>query len=104
MSRDINCIGMDVHKEAIVIAVLNGSGNLVMETILETKASSIPQFIHGRRKTHSTVLLKSAKVRASNTKGTAMRCPLYCSWSSRLSYWQFSGWGVESEVRTVSSG
>ena len=26
MSRDIKYIGMDVHKEAIVIAVLNGSG------------------------------------------------------------------------------
>ena len=25
MSRDIKYIGMDVHKEAIVIAVLNGS-------------------------------------------------------------------------------
>ena len=41
---------MDVHQEAIVIAVLNGSsGKLVMETILETKASSILQFIHGLR-------------------------------------------------------
>jgi hypothetical protein len=32
---------MDVHQEAIVIAVLNGGGKLVMETILETKGSSI---------------------------------------------------------------
>src|SRR6266478_3960074 len=40
---------MDVHKEAIVIAVLNGSGKLIMETIVETKASSILQFIHGLR-------------------------------------------------------
>jgi hypothetical protein len=37
MSRDIKYIGMDVHKEAIVIAVLNGSGKLVMETILESQ-------------------------------------------------------------------
>ena len=28
MSRDIKYIGLDVHKEAIVIAVLNGSSNL----------------------------------------------------------------------------
>src|SRR5437660_6684503 len=49
MSYDVKYIGMDVHKEAIVIAVLNGSGKLVMETILETKASSILQFIHGLR-------------------------------------------------------
>ncbi len=45
MSRDLKYIGMDVHKEAIVIAVVNGSGKLVMETILETKASSLLQFI-----------------------------------------------------------
>jgi hypothetical protein len=44
MSRDIKYIGMDVHQQAIVIAVLNESGKLVMETILETKASSILQF------------------------------------------------------------
>src|SRR5438105_1992438 len=49
MSRDIKYIGMDVHKEAIVIAVLNGSGKLVMESIVETKASSILEFIHGLR-------------------------------------------------------
>jgi transposase len=49
MSRDIKYIGMDVHKEAIVIAVLDGSGRMVMETILETKASSILEFIHGLR-------------------------------------------------------
>jgi hypothetical protein len=49
MSRDIKYIGMDVHKEATVIAVLNSSGKLVMESIVETKASSILQFIHGLR-------------------------------------------------------
>ena len=49
MSRDIKYIGMDVHKEATVIAVLNGSGKLVMESIVETKPSSILQFIHGLR-------------------------------------------------------
>jgi len=49
MSREIKYIGMDVHQEAIVIAVLDGSGKLVMESIVETKASSILQFIHGLR-------------------------------------------------------
>src|ERR1700739_2195360 len=49
MSRDIKYIGMDVHKEATVIAVLDGSGKLMMESIVETKASSILQFIHGLR-------------------------------------------------------
>jgi len=49
MSHDVKYIGMDVHQEAMVIAVLNGSGKLIMETIVETKASSILQFLHGLR-------------------------------------------------------
>src|SRR5215831_5611704 len=49
MSREVKYIGMDVHKEAIVIAVLNDGGKLVMESIVATKASSILQFIHGVR-------------------------------------------------------
>ena len=49
MSRDIKYIGMDVHKEATVIAVENANGNLVMESIVETKAGSLLQFIHGLR-------------------------------------------------------
>src|SRR2546422_4542026 len=49
MSRDIKYIGMDVHKEAIVIAVLNDSGKVVMESVIETRASSILQFLHGLR-------------------------------------------------------
>jgi len=47
LSRDLKYIGMDVHQEAVVIAVLNGSGKLVMESIVEAEASSILQFIHG---------------------------------------------------------
>src|SRR5271167_633105 len=49
MSRDVKYIGLDVHKEAIAIAVLNGSGKLIMETIIETKVGSILPFIHGLR-------------------------------------------------------
>src|ERR1700689_709954 len=40
-------IGMDVHKEAISIAVLNAAGKLVMECVIETKASTILQFVRG---------------------------------------------------------
>ena len=43
----VKYIGMDVHKEAISIAVLNSSGKLVMECVIETKASTILQFIEG---------------------------------------------------------
>jgi len=38
---------MDVHKEAAFVAVLNSSGKLVMEGIIETKASMILQCFQG---------------------------------------------------------
>ena len=42
-------IGMDVHKESISIAVRNDAGKIVMESVIETKASMILQFIDGLR-------------------------------------------------------
>ena len=42
-------IGMDVRKESISIAVMNGFGKVVMECVIETKASTILQFVHGLR-------------------------------------------------------
>ncbi len=42
-------IGMDVHKESISIAVRNDAGKIVMECVIETKASTILQFIDGLR-------------------------------------------------------
>ena len=42
-------IGMDVHKEATTIAVMNAAGKLVMESIVETKAATILQLIKGLR-------------------------------------------------------
>jgi len=42
-------IGMDVHKEATTIAVLDPSGRLVMESIVETKAATIVQVVQGLR-------------------------------------------------------
>jgi hypothetical protein len=42
-------IGMDVHKETISIAALNSAGKLLMESFLETKASTVVQFVQGLR-------------------------------------------------------
>src|SRR3984893_18561543 len=42
-------IGMDVHKESISIAVMNGVGKMVMECVIETKANMILQFFDGLR-------------------------------------------------------
>jgi hypothetical protein len=44
---DIKYIAMDIHKETISIAVMNGEGKVVMESIIETKASTILQCIQG---------------------------------------------------------
>jgi transposase len=42
-------IGMDVHKETISIAVLSSSGKRVMESVIETRASTVVQFVQGLR-------------------------------------------------------
>jgi transposase len=42
-------IGMDVHKESISIAVRNDAGKIVMECVIETKASMILDCIDGLR-------------------------------------------------------
>ena len=42
-------IGMDVHKDAMAVAVMNSAGKVVMESILETQAATMVQFIRGRR-------------------------------------------------------
>jgi hypothetical protein len=46
-------IGLDVHQATISVAVLDHSGKLVMECILETKASTILEFFAGLRGTLS---------------------------------------------------
>jgi hypothetical protein len=46
-------IGLDVHQATIVVAVTDSTGKLVMESILETEAATIPQFFAGLRGTLS---------------------------------------------------
>ena len=45
--NDAKYIGLDVHQATISAVVLDSTGRLVMESILETKAATILQFIHG---------------------------------------------------------
>jgi hypothetical protein len=47
--NDTKYNGLDIHQATISVAVLDSSGKLVMEAILETKAETILQFIHGLR-------------------------------------------------------
>jgi len=42
-------IGMDVHQATISVAVMDSSGKLIMECILETKAATILEIFHGLR-------------------------------------------------------
>src|SRR5438270_7628242 len=46
-------IGLDVHQATISVAVLDSTGKLIMESILETKAATILQFLAGLRGTLS---------------------------------------------------
>jgi len=45
--NDAKYIGLDVHQATISAAVLDSTGTLVMEAILETKTETILQFLHG---------------------------------------------------------
>jgi hypothetical protein len=44
-------IGLDVHQATISVAVMDPRGKVVMESILETKASTILEFFAGLRGT-----------------------------------------------------
>ena len=46
---DVKSIGLDVQQATISAAVLDSTGKLVMESILETKATTILQFFQGLR-------------------------------------------------------
>ena len=40
-------IGMDVHQATISVAVMDSAGKLILESLLETKAATILQFLGG---------------------------------------------------------
>ena len=44
-------IGMDVHQATIAIAVMDEAGKVVMDSVIETKARTILEFIQGLRGT-----------------------------------------------------
>jgi transposase len=45
--NDAKYIGLDVHQATISVVVLDSAGHLVMESIIETKAATILQLLHG---------------------------------------------------------
>src|ERR1700730_15179701 len=42
-------IGMDIHQASISIAVSDSAGKVLMECIIETKASTVLEFVQGLR-------------------------------------------------------
>ena len=42
-------IGMDVHQATISIAVMDSTGKVVMDSVIETKAATILEFVQGVR-------------------------------------------------------
>ena len=52
-------IGMDVHQATISVAVMDSSGKLIMECLLETKAATIVEFIQGLHGTLSGSMRES---------------------------------------------
>ena len=47
--NDAKYIGLDVHQATISATVMDSTGKLVMESILETKVATILQFLRGLR-------------------------------------------------------
>ena len=47
MLNDAKYIGLDVHQATISVVVLDGTGHLVMESVIETKAATILQLLYG---------------------------------------------------------
>jgi transposase len=49
--NSVKYVGMDVHRDTISVAVLDGEGKLVMQSVLATRATAIVDFIQGLRGT-----------------------------------------------------
>ncbi len=71
-------IGLDVHQATISVAVMDFTGKLVMESILETKAATILQFFCGtarnfvgdlRRRNLRWLVIRSAQAPRRQTAG-----------------------------------
>ncbi len=49
--NSVKYVGLDVHTETISVAVLDAEGQLVMQSVLATRAGAILDFLHGLRGT-----------------------------------------------------
>jgi transposase len=49
--ESLKYVGLDVHQETISVAVRDGQGKLIMQSVLATRAAAILDFVHGLRGT-----------------------------------------------------
>ena len=66
-------IGMDVHTQSISSAVMNSVGKVVMESVIETKASTILQFIDGLRGDLRVTLCEARSGNSNNRPTNSQR-------------------------------
>src|SRR5438876_32966 len=93
-------IGLDVHQATISVAVLDSTGKLVMESILETKAATILEFFAGLRGTVSVTfeegtwaawlydVMKPASVAEPNDSISNWTCCSTCASKRAASCWR----------------
>ena len=84
-------IGMDVHKESISIAVMNAAGKIVMECVIETKASMILQCIDGLRG-DLHVTFKQQKYFCADNNPSFQTCTSWKPEVSHLLHWKSMLW------------
>src|SRR6266436_398589 len=71
-------IGLDVHRATIVVAVMDSTGKLIMESILETEAATILQFFAGADGLFSVAaqsLTRSSRIRMGNQMQDVREAP-----------------------------
>jgi hypothetical protein len=49
--ESLKYVGLDVHQETISVAVRDGDGKLIMQSVLATRAAAILDFVQGLRGT-----------------------------------------------------
>ena len=68
-------IGLDVHQATISVAVMDSQGKVVMESILETKASTILEFLAGLRAPLHLAITRIILLRDEAVDTTIKRVP-----------------------------
>lgn len=75
-------IGLDIHQATISVAVMDSQGKVVMESILETKASTLLEFFAGLR---GSLFVTFEEGTQESTLSPRICCGFLVRWSFRQS-------------------